>query len=134
MYLWKRPLGAHLEDNEERKMPCEHLPAGIDMGADALGDAQQDAAEERAPQTAEAANDDGFEAENQPRRSDRRIEVGAHGDEHAGDRYDGERQRHAQRENVAVVEAHELRHSLVIGGGAERAPERGAIEYELHAA
>ena len=83
-------LGAHREDNEERKMPCEHLPAGIDMGADALGKTQQDAAEKRAPQTAKAADDDGLEAENQPRRSDRRIEIGPYCDEHAGDRHNGE--------------------------------------------
>src|SRR5262245_52087502 len=134
MDLWKQPLGARREDNEERKMPGEHLPAGIDVGADALGDAEQDAAEKRAPQAAEAADDHGLEAENQPRRSDRWIKIGAHRDEHAGDRDDGERQRHAEREDVAVVEAHELRHRLVIGGGAERAPQRRAIEYELHAA
>ena len=39
----------------------------------------------------------------------------------------------ASAEDVAVVEAHQLRHRLVVGGGAERAAERGAVEQQLQA-
>ena len=56
------------------------------------------------------------------------IEIGADGEEHAGDRDDGERQRHGERENVAVVEAHELGDRWIVGGGAEGAADRRAIE------
>src|SRR5258708_29106100 len=118
MYLWKQPLGARREDNEEGKMPGKHLPTGIDVGADALSHAEQDAAEKRAPQAAEAADDHGLEAENQPRRSDRRIEIGAHRDKHARDRDDGDRQRHAEREDVAGVGSPALRYRLVIRAAA----------------
>ena len=115
-------------------MPGKELPAGIDLRADRLRDAEDDAAGERAPQAAEAADDHGLEAEDQPRRPDRRIEIGADGEEHAGDRHHRERERHRQREDVAVVEAHELRDRRVVGGGAEGAAERGAVEQNLQAA
>src|SRR6266498_4206725 len=72
-------------------MPGQQLPARINLRADRLRHAEDDAARERAPHAAEAADDDGLEAEDQPRGSDRRIEVGAHGEEDAGHRDDGER-------------------------------------------
>ena len=115
-------------------MAGEHLPARIDLRADRLRDAENDAAGERAPEAAEPADDHRLEAEDQPRRPDRRIEIGADGEEHAGDRDDRERQRHREREDVAVVEAHQLRDRLVVGGGAEGAAERGAVEQQLQAA
>ena len=89
---------------------------------------------ERAPQAAQPADDHGLEAEDQPRRSLRRIEIGAHRQEHAGDRHHRKRQRHGQRKDVAIVEPHELRHRGIVGGGAEGAAERGAVEHELQAA
>ncbi len=46
---------------------------------------------------------------------------------------DRERERHRQREDVAIVEAHQLRHRLVVGGGAEGAAERRAVEQPLQA-
>ena len=112
-------------------MAGEHLPARIDLRADRLRDAEDDAAGERAPQAAEPADDHRLEAEDQPRRADRRIEIGAHRQKHAGDRDHRERQRHGEREDVAVVEAHQLRHRRIVGGGAEGAAERGAVEHEL---
>ena len=86
------------------------------------------------PHRLPAADDHRLESENQPRRSDGGIEVGAHGDEHAGHRDDGERQRHAQREDMTVVEPHELRRNLIVGSGAEGPPECRAVENKLQAA
>ena len=114
-------------------MAGQQLPARIDLRADRLRHAEDDAAGQRAPHIAEPADDDRLEAEDQPRRADRRIEIGAHRQEHAGDGDDGERQRHRHGEHVAGVEAHQLRHRLVVGGGAEGAAERGAIEQRLQA-
>ena len=51
-----------------------------------------------------------------------------------GDRDDGERQRHGEREHVTVVEAHQLRDRLIVRGRAEGAAEGGAIEQKLQAA
>ena len=48
-------------------MPGQDLPAGIDLGADALRDAQDDAAGQRAPEVAKPADDHRLEAEDQPR-------------------------------------------------------------------
>ena len=112
-------------------MAGEQLPARIDLRADRLRHAEDDAAGERAPHAAEAADDHGLEAEDQPRRSDRGIEIGAHRQEDAGDRDHGERERHGEREDVPVVETHQLRDRLVVGGRSEGAAERRAIEQDL---
>ncbi len=114
-------------------MSGEHLPAGIDLRADRLRHAENDAADQRAPHAAEAAHDHRLEAEDQARRPDRRIEIGPDRQQHAGDRHHRERERHREREDVTVVEADELRHVLVVGGGAERAPDRRAVEQPLQA-
>ena len=101
--LGNRPCGPQRQHDQEGDVAGQQIPAGIELRADGLRDAEDDAAGERAPHAAEPADDHGLEAEDQPRRADRRIEVGAHGEQHAGDRDDGERQRHRQREHVAVV-------------------------------
>ena len=59
-------------------MAGEDLPFRIDRGADGLRDADDDAAGQRAPEAAEAADDHGLEGIDQPRRPDGRIEIGAH--------------------------------------------------------
>ena len=38
---------------------------------------------------------------------------------------------HREREHAAVIDAHELRDFGIVGGGAERAAERGAIEEQI---
>src|SRR5499433_3960292 len=78
MDLREQPFGPHREDEEKCEMPGEHLPARVDVGADALRNAEQDPAAQRSPQAAETADDHGLEAEDQPRRPDRRIEIGTH--------------------------------------------------------
>ena len=123
-----RPSGRTRQNDEKGEMPGQQLPARIDLRADRLRHAEDDAARERAPHAAEPADDDGLEAEDQPRGPDRRVEIGAHGKKDAGDRDDRKRQRHGQREDVAIVETHQLRHRLIVRRGAEGAAERGAIE------
>ena len=103
------PCGRTASTSRNADMARKKLPARIEMRADRLGDAEQNAAGQRPPQAAEAADDHCLETEDQPCRTDRRIEVGAHRKEHAGDGDDRKRQRHRQCEDVAVVEAHELR-------------------------
>ena len=58
-------------------MAGKNLPVGIDRGADGLGDAEHDAAGQRAPEDAEPADDHRLEGEDQPRRADGGIEIGA---------------------------------------------------------
>ena len=60
-------------------MPGEDLPGRRQRRADGLRDAEHHAADQRAPQAAEAADDHRFEREDQPDRTGRRIEVGADG-------------------------------------------------------
>ncbi len=128
------PSGRSARMSRKARCPAKQLPARIDLRADRLRHAEDDAAGKRAPHAAEPADDDGLEAEDQPRRSDRRIEIGAHGDEHAGDRNDRQRQRHGEREDVPVVEAHQLGDGLVIRGRPKGAAERSAIEQKLQRA
>ena len=47
-------------------MAGEHAPAGRELGAHRLGDAEDDPADERAPQRAEPADDHRLEREDQP--------------------------------------------------------------------
>ena len=58
-------------------MAGEERQADIDLAADRLGDAEEDAADERPPQAAEAADDDGLEAEDQQDRAGEGIEIDA---------------------------------------------------------
>src|ERR1043166_3511877 len=86
LHLGEQPFGPHREHDQERDVTGQEIPAGIELRADRLRDAEDDAARERAPHAAEPADDDGLETEDQTRRADRRIEVGAHREQHAGDR------------------------------------------------
>src|SRR5438445_521854 len=80
-HLGEQALGPQRQDGEEGEMAREYLPAGIDLRADGLRHAENDAAGQRAPHAAESADDDRLEAEDKPRGPDRRIEIGAHRDE-----------------------------------------------------
>lgn len=115
-------------------MPGQHLPAGIDLGAGRLDHAQDDAAGQRPPQAAEAADDHRLEPVDQPVRPDRRVEIAPHRQEHAGDGDHRERQRHRQPEDVAGVQAHQPRHRRVVRDGPEGAAERRAVEQQLQPA
>ena len=53
-------------------MTGKDLETGVDLRADGLADAEDDAARERAPEVAQAPDDDRFEGEEQPHRADRR--------------------------------------------------------------
>src|SRR4029079_19588395 len=69
-----RPYHQH---DQKRDMTGENLPFRIDMRADGLGQADDDAAGERAPQAAEAAAHHCLEGVEEPGRTDAGIEVGA---------------------------------------------------------
>jgi hypothetical protein len=112
-------------------MPGQDLPFGIDLGADGLGDADDDAAGQRAPQAAQAADDDGLEGVEQACGPDRRVEVGAHAEIERGDGDHTMAMAGGEREDVAVVDAHQLGDLRIIGGGAEGAAQLGAVEYEI---
>jgi|GEM_PF-5248411 len=56
-------------------MASEQLPAWIDLGADGLGNTKNNAAGERAPEIAEAADDHSLEAEDQTAAADGGIKA-----------------------------------------------------------
>src|SRR5690242_8444958 len=62
---------------QEGHVAGQNLPFRIDVRADRLRQADNDAAGERAPQAAEAADDHRLEGVEKPRRTDARIKVGA---------------------------------------------------------
>ena len=53
-------------DHQKRDVTREYLPFRIELGADGLREADNDAAGQRAPQAAEAADDDSLERVDQP--------------------------------------------------------------------
>jgi hypothetical protein len=114
---------AHREHDEEGEMAGEHLPARIDARADRLRDAEDRPAGQRAPQAAEPADDDRLEREDQPRRPDRRIEIGAHPRNTPAIATTASATPIATAKD-ACVDAHQLRAVGIVGGGAEGAAER----------
>src|SRR5262249_2265408 len=80
----EQPARPDDENDQERDMPGQDLPGRRQRGPDRLRDAKHHAAEQRAPQIAEAADDDRFERKDEPDRSGRRIEVRADSKEDAG--------------------------------------------------
>ena len=70
-------------------MAGENLPFGIDMCADRLRHADNDAAGKRTPQAAETTDDDRLERVEETGRTDAGIEVGARAEKEAGDGANG---------------------------------------------
>ena len=109
--------------------PARICHSGLIARADGLGDADDDAAGKRAPQAAEPADDHRLEGIDQPRRPDGRDRNW---------RACRERTRRSRDHAIAmpmasaktrsVVDAHQLRRLGIVGGGAEGAAERGAVE------
>ena len=115
--------------------PTQDAPSGAErLGADGLGDAEDDAARERAPHGAHAAHDDRLEGVDEAERALRRVERRADRQEHAGDRDDGERDGHRQRVDVLVVDAHELGGLTVVRRGPEGPAQLGAARKSSSAA
>src|SRR5574338_190072 len=85
----EQAVGPEAEHDQEGDMACQDLQVRLDRGADRLGDAENDRADQRAPHVAEAADDDRLEGIDQARRPDRRVEVRAYREEDAGDGGDG---------------------------------------------
>ncbi len=112
-------------------MAGEQLPTRIDLCADRLRDAENDAAGQRSPHAAKSADDHRLESENEPRRSDGRVEIGPHGEKDPSDGNHRQRQGHRHREDVTRVEPHQLCHGLVVRSCAQRAAERCAVKQNL---
>src|ERR1051325_8589891 len=85
LHLGEQPFGPHPEHDQGRDVTGQEVPAGVELRADRLGGAENAPPRERPPHAAEPADDDGLETEDQTRRADRRIEVGAHREQHTGD-------------------------------------------------
>ena len=86
-----RPCGPHEQHDQEDQVAGEDAPARRELGADRLRHAEHDAAHQRAPERAEAADDHRLEGEEQLRRAVAGRERRAHAEEHAGDGHDAER-------------------------------------------
>ena len=105
------------------RWPARICQVGIERGADRLRDAKHHAADQRAPHTAQPADDDGLEGEDQPDRSRRRIENCADAEQDAGDRGEDHRDAERQRIELAIVDAHQLGGVGIVGDGAKGAAE-----------
>ena len=57
----------------------------------------------------------------------------AHAEEHASQRHHRQRDRHGEREDMAVVDAHQARRVGVVGGRPEGGAQRRAVEQQLQA-
>src|SRR5471030_1543405 len=127
---WEEAVGAQHQHHEECQMARQNLPLRIEDGADRLCDPEDYRAEQRPPEIAEPADDDRLEGVDQPVGSDRRVEVAADREKDAGDGGHREGDRHRQRIEMPVVDAHQPRRHRIVRGGAEGAAEIAAEEQE----
>ena len=102
------------------------------MRADSLRHTDDDAAGERPPQAAEAANDDGLEGVEGPGRADAGVEVGAGAEKEPGENgaYGQARCPWSPRTSILLLDAHELRdfrHRRTLTRNAR--PECGPVEH-----
>ena len=102
--------------------------------AEALGDAEHDPAQQRAPQRARAADDRGLEGEDELQRAGVGVEGRAHRQERAGNRHRRHGDRRRQRVDPSRVDADQADRVGILGGGADHAAELGVVEEELDAA
>src|SRR5260370_4489500 len=86
----KETLRAQRKNSQENNVTGQNLVAGINACPEGLGDTENYSAHEGSPEIPQSTNDDRFKREDQPDRSDRRIEIGADPKENAGDRHDCE--------------------------------------------
>ena len=126
-----RPRGRTASTARNARWPASTCQPGSTSAPKPLRDAKHDAANQRAPEIAQAPDDDGLEAEQQPPRPHERIKVGADAQEHPRQCDDGETQRHRGGVNAARVEAHQRRDLGVVAGGAKGAAERGGVKHPL---
>src|SRR3984893_318350 len=81
----KETLRAQRKNSQENNVTGQNLVAGINPCPKGLGDPQNYSAHQGSPEIPQAANDDRFKCEDQPGRSDRRIEIGADPEKNASD-------------------------------------------------
>src|SRR4029077_13376738 len=109
----KEPARLDEKHGNESDMAEENLPLGIDRGAEGLRDPDDDAAGKGAPHRSEAANDDGLERVDEPRRTDCGIEIGARAEIERGDRGHDHRDAGCGRENPVRPYSHQAGGDLV---------------------
>ncbi len=95
-------------------MTRQYLPSGIDFRPDALGNPQDHAPRQRAPQTAQTADDHRLERIKQTRRPDRWVHIRPNRQEHPGNRGHPQRNRHGKRKKPAAVDPHQLRYVAIV--------------------
>src|SRR4029078_9460692 len=99
---------------ENAIMPRDPLQTWFTPRPNLWRDSQNDASGQCPPHAAKPADDHRLEGENQPRRSDGRIEIGAYYQKYAGDGDYCQGQRHRHREDVTRVESHQLGYRLIV--------------------
>lgn len=107
MHSREQALRLDGQHQQKHQMSRQNLKARMDLGTDALGHTEDNTTNQRAPKIAQTTNDHGFKAEDQSSRTNRRIEIGAHAQEHPSDGNNAKTQRHGPGINPALVEAHQ---------------------------
>ena len=129
----EQALGPEHERGEEDEVLRQDLPRGVDLRAEILCDADDDAARQRAPKAAKAAQHHRLEGGKQPRRANRRIEVCPY--RHAGRRRHHRQgdEAHGDRIDAACAETDEVGGRRLVADNADASPDRGAVEKAVQA-
>jgi len=114
-------------------MAGEHLPGGVELRADRLGDADHDAADQRAPQAAEAAEHHRLEGGQQAARAGGRIEIGPHRHEARRDRHGDADDAHGDGVDFRRRQADEVRGRDAVGHRADAGADPAAVEQQVEA-
>ena len=126
------PEGEHQDQHEER----DHVLEGrVHEGhRQAFDHAQQQAAEHRALDVADAAEHGRGERLEPRREAHEEVDLGVvQADQHAGGAAERGAEKERDRDHPVDVDPHDRRHLAVLGDRADRAPERGALHQEVQA-
>ena len=109
---------------EKHPVPGQQEALRMKVRAESLGDAENDPAEQCAPQASRAPDDRRFERENELQRTGIRIEVCAQSQKQPGKRDRDKRDGRGDRVNKTGIDAEELNRVGVLGRRADLPPKR----------
>ena len=114
-------MGFDRQDEQEEQIPGKNLILGIEVRAELLGDTKSDATHERAPERANATNDDRLKSEQEVDATRRRSELRHCPVRNTRERDGRERERGRDTKDMAIIRAAQLRRLAVIGDRTDEA-------------
>jgi hypothetical protein len=124
-------LWAKQEDEQERRVPRDRLPRGVELAADALRHTQDHAPREGSPEAAQPSENNRLERGQQSTRPAGRIEVHPHSHEARGDRRGGAGHGHREGGYPGRGQPDQVGGSDIVGGGTDAGAKTRAVQEKI---